>query len=582
MISEEIEVQNHAEDADVLQHCPLLLNRERGAKTLPRWGIAVVVILLAHGPLLFRMAQYLWKRPHYQAFPMIIAGFAWLVSMRLPLIQWPEETDFSLRKLVWLGVGALLFAASIEFVSQWICLISCLATLWASVWYFGGRSAASELRAPFLFLAMLTPLPLGLDISLIVTLQQWATAAASQGLDCTDVLHTISGVAIRTATKSYMVEEACSGIQSLFAAVYAITFLCIYCRYSWFRSLVMILLTVFWVVAANGLRVFTLVYCDARFQLPLDSGWRHEALGVFTYATALLLTLSTDQFLRFVFPVISRELIDVKVEYHEQVRRPLKDFMFGLLDRPRVVGRMAVIAPAVLVAIFFVVGGIAMARTLFFLEKKVVAPSLPSHFESNMQQFAKDSLPAEINGWKLTGFEEITRGPDDVFGGLCSSSWSYQGHGLDISISLDGCYDAWHKLAVCYGGLGWVVESSENKTSVGSLPTGEEATIWHTEYRMHRNLRHRGVVMFSCFDSHRTSVTPPPAEESVRIALRDRLRSAFRSEQTPAAAYTPPVFQIQLLLESDREIQPHEHAALLSMFQKVRSDLLGIVAGGQK
>ena len=225
MISQEIEVQDHAEDADVLQQCPLLLNRERGAKTLPRWGIAVVVILLAHSPLLFRMAQYLWKRPHYQAFPMIIAGFAWLVSMRLPLIQWPEETDFSLRKLLWLGVGALLFAASIEFVSQWICLISCLATLWASVWYFGGRSAASELRAPFLFLAMLTPLPLGLDISLIVTLQQWATATASQGLDCMDVLHTISGVAIRTATESYMVEEACSGIQSLFAAVYAITFL---------------------------------------------------------------------------------------------------------------------------------------------------------------------------------------------------------------------------------------------------------------------------------------------------------------------------------------------------------------------
>ena len=581
MTFDNVEVQNHPEDANVFLQPQALLNRERGAKILPRWGIAVVAILLVHGPLLYLMAQYLWKRPHYQAFPMIIAGFAWLVSMRLPLIQWPEETDFSLRKLLWLGGSASLFAAGILFVSQWIGLISCLATLWASVWYFGGRSAAYELRAPFLFLAMLTPLPLGLDISLIVTLQQWATAAASQGLEFMDVLHTISGVAIRTATKSYMVEEACSGIQSLFAAVYAITFLGIYCRYSWLRTLLMILLTVFWVVAANGLRVFTLVYCDARFQLPLESGWRHEALGVFTYATALLLTLSTDQFLRFLFPVMSEELIDVQVKFHEQVSRPLEDFMFGLLDRPRVVGRLAVIAPAVLFAIFFVGGGIAMARTLFF-SAKVVAPALPSQFESNMQQFAEDSLPAEINGWKLTGFDQITRGPGDLFGGLCSSRWSYQGHGLNMIISLDGYYDAWHKLAVCYGGLGWTVESAENKTSVQSLPNGEKATIWHTAYRMHRDLRHRGVVIFSCFDSHRTSVTPPPAEESMRIALRDRLRSAFRSQQTPAAAYTPPVFQIQLLLESDREIHPHEHAALLSMFQKVRSELLGIVAGGQK
>ncbi len=582
MTSGKIEVQDNLEDAEVLEQRLALLNQERGAKTLPRWGIAVVVILLVHGPLLYLMAQYLWKRPHYQAFPIIIAGFAWLVSMRLPLIQWPEETDFSLRKLLWLGVGASLYAAAIVFVSQWICLISCLATLWASVWYFGGRSAVCELRAPFLFLAMLMPLPLGLDISLIVTLQQWATAVASQGLEFMDVLHTISGVAIRTATKSYMVEEACSGIQSLFAAVYAITFLSIYCRYSWLRSLLMIFMTVFWVIAANGLRVFTLVYCDARFQLPLESGWRHEALGVFTYATALLLTLSTDQFLRFLFPVMSEELMDVQVEFHKQVRRPLQDFMFGLLDRPRVVGRLAVIAPAVLFAIFFVGGGIAMARTLFFTEKKAAAPALPSHFESNMEQFAKDSLPAEINGWKLTGFKEITRGPDDVFGGLRSSSWSYQGHGLNVIISLDGYYDAWHKLADCYGGLGWVVESSENKTSVQSLPNGDEATIWHTEYRMHRDLRNRSVVLFSCFDSNRTSVTPPPAEENVRIALRDRLRSALRWEQTPAAAYTPPVFQIQLLLESDREIQPHEHAALLSLFQKVRSDLLDIVAGAKK
>ena len=582
MTSENVEVQDHPEDAEVLQQRQALLNRERGAKALPRWGLVVVAILLIHTPPLWLMAQYLWKRPHYQAFPMIIAGFAWLVAMRLPQILWPEETDFSLRKLLWLSLAASLFAASILFVSQWIGLISCLVTLWASVWYFGGRSAAYELRAPFIFLAMLIPLPLGLDMSLIVTLQQWATAAASQALEFMGVLHTISGVAIRTATKSYMVEEACSGIQSLFAAVYAITFLGIYCRYGWLRSLLMIFLTVFWVIAANGLRVFALVYSDARFQVPLESGWRHEALGVFTYATALLLTLSTDQFLRFLFPVMSEDLMDVQVEFDEQVRRPLQAFMFGLLDRPRVVGRLAVIAPAVLFGLFFVGGGIVAARTLFISEKITTASALPSHFESNMQPFSQDSLPGEINGWKSTGFDEITRGPEDVFGGLRSSQWSYAGHGLNVIISLDGYYDAWHRLSMCYSGLGWIVDSAKNRASIQTLPDGREAAIWHTEYHMYRDLRTRGVVLFSCFDSHLTSVAPPPVEENVRIALQDRLRTALRWEKPPTAAYVPPVFQVQLLVEADREIQPHEHAALLVMFQKVRAELLDKVAGAQK
>ena len=547
-----------------------LLNRQRGAVALPRWGIAVVAVLLVHAPHLWQMGQWLWERPHYQAFPLILAGFAWLVSTRLPLIYWPEQTSFSIRHLLTLGTAGALFVLALRLDSNWLGLISCVGTLWASVWYFGGPSAAYELRGPFFFLALLIPLPLNLDLALIVSLQQRATEMASAGLEWFSVWHTVSGVAIRTSANTYLVEEACSGVHSLFTALTAILFLCFYCRYGGFRTVLLLLMTILWVVAANGVRVFLLVYSDSRFQVPLDDGWKHEALGFFTYATAILLTLSTDQLLRFVFPVMSDQLMDVQVDFHQRVRAPFAGVMFNLLDRPCVVGKLAVMTPAVLFAVVFVAGGsIATARMAFAAPNIAASPMK----EGDLQRYVnRTSLPEQVSGWKLSDFREVSGDPKNPFG-TRSSSWSYVGHGLHAIVSLDGYYSEWHDLSVCYTGLGWKLQSAKNDTLGDIRFPGKQLTIPHTEYLLYRNVGDHGFVLFSCFDSNRKPVTPPPASGNLLRTLKNRLQTDLFTPDARSDS-VPPVFQIQVFVESEQELVPHEQQELVKLFNQLRSELL--------
>ena len=100
-----------------------------------------------------------------------------------------------------------------------------------------------------------------------------------------------------------MVAEACSGIHSLFSCVCVMVFVSVALRYRLIRILTNILQTVLWVIAANALRVFLVVYSYSVWELEIDSGWRHDALGIFTYAVALLMSLSTDRLLSFLVPV---------------------------------------------------------------------------------------------------------------------------------------------------------------------------------------------------------------------------------------------------------------------------------------
>lgn len=524
----------------------------------------MLVVCAVHAQFLGSWALWMWGRDHYQYFPLILGGFAWFVWQRLPLIRWPSGPAFSIRVAGYMLVSCGLFLLAARVDSHWLGLISCLVAVWASVWYVGGSAAADELRWPTAFLGLLIPLPLNLDLQAITGLQKAATWLASGALDLRFVRHTVSGVVLRTEARSFMVEEACSGIHSLFSAVTAMTFVAVYLRYGSVRILLTIVQTIFWVLAANAFRVFLIVYADSRWQLPLDTGWRHDALGLATYALVLIFALSTDQMLRFLFPIAHGAMLEAQREFVDVIVKPWRRFITNACDRPAIRGKAGIAIPLALLLLFYVpFCGLSLANQLRVRASTVIPDAAAS---AEIPRFTDNSLSNEIGTWHRVDFQFIDRNADDPFG-MRSSVWRFAGSGMTAAVSVDGPYNEWHDLAYCYAGMGWkLVEGTNGETLL------DQQSVAHTRLKLAKNSGESAVVYFSCFDSRNQPVKPPEATGNILRYLKNRLVSGGLTAESQQPV-VPPVYQIQLMASSPRELMPHELDALESLFREARAVL---------
>jgi exosortase len=513
----------------------------------------------------------MWSRDHYQFFPLIIVGFVWLIWERVQTVRWPPAPVLSVRVILYLLFSAALFGLAFRTRSHWVGLLAFLAALWTSVWYAGGKAAADQFRGPMFFLILLIPFPLNLDLQCIIGLQKIAAQMASGVLDLLSQRHTVSGVVLRIPEKRFMVEEACSGVHSLFSAVSALIFFGVYSRYSLIRLILTVIQTSFWVLAANGLRVFLIVYCFARWRVSLDTGWLHDALGVFTYVLALACAVSTDQLLRFIFPVSEFAVHETGQEIWRKLNAPFRRLLANLLDRPSLSGKPAIAIPAALMLILYVPLGV-MALEQLTAAKGTGAGQQTSMNAGAFDGFQEGSLPEFVGAWRRSEFRMVRRDPGDLYG-LHSAIWGYEGYGIPVALSIDGFYSEWHDLAYCYTASGWQLQESQNFT----IRDGD-LEIPHTRVLLYKKSGEMAVVYFSCFDSQGTPVTPGPASGSILRTLRDRLFSAGfgRGGQT---VVDPPVFQVQLLVEARDAVFPDEMKMLEQLFRevrrKLRSDFLG-------
>ncbi|MCR9200669.1 MAG: exosortase U [Planctomycetaceae bacterium] len=513
----------------------------------PQWIVAAVVA--AHAAFLISMAIWLWSREHYQFFPLVLMGSGLLAWLRLADTKWNHAPVLTVRVV---GLGMLsvaVFAVAVWFNSNWIGSIGAIISLWTAIRYVGGPAIARRLRGPVAFLFLAIPLPLNLDLTLVIELQKLATRLASNMLDDRRIWHTVSGVAITTLDRNFMVEEACSGVHSLFSCVTAVAFFCVFQRYGLFRSLLVLLFSMGWVVLANVFRVFLVVYANAAWQQNLDTGWRHDLLGIGTYVGALICSLSTAQLLEFFVPVVWGKLSDSPTgkgkpgdqyyggENDPTVRQKIRQF----LDRPRLdeagSGRI-------------VNGTLALCMlplcvlSLYQLLPSASAGTGGAAFQTSvLESVTESSTPAKYGQWKRTAVDKVERSADDPLG-TNSVVYTYEGNGMLAQFSVDGYYGEWHDLAYCYTALDWKLNEARNVTLDGNHGTVLD---------LYKESGENAVSWFSCFDGQHTSVEPPDPSGSTLRTLLNR----FRQEQS-SQSITPPVYQCQLMVASEGELLPHE------------------------
>jgi exosortase/archaeosortase family protein len=126
-------------------------------------------------------------------------------------------------------------------------------------------------------------------------------------LDVVGVRHLPQGNVIELPGHRLFVDEACSGVNSLFVLFAATAVFVVAARRPLVWSALLLATSAFWAAVANTARVTTIAIAQTRYDLDLSSGWQHQTLGFTTVGLAMLMLVSTDRVLAFLLQPIPHD-----------------------------------------------------------------------------------------------------------------------------------------------------------------------------------------------------------------------------------------------------------------------------------
>ena len=261
-----------------------------------RQHLILLILIAVHLPFLVAYLRGLWQQTHYQFFPFAIGAFIWLFATRRSSDA--ERWTWPTRILI--GVDLCCLAAQAWIYSPWLAVVGLVACVTA--WCFANRDAGFDRRLTYLALLPLivVRLPLMYDIQVINWLQRMTTAIASKSLHRLGMLHFRDGNVLKFPGKSFMVEEACSGVQSLFTILFIAALVICLNRRSLMHGLVLLASGLAFAGLMNSMRVIAIAVAWERFGTDLSSGLPHDIVGYVCLAVAAALLMSADAFLGFV------------------------------------------------------------------------------------------------------------------------------------------------------------------------------------------------------------------------------------------------------------------------------------------
>lgn len=264
--------------AQLVQYLPLLI------------GGAVLA-----GPTFVRMGEQVWSKEFGAHGPIVLATGAWLLWRQLPAMRAEAKPGH-------LAITVLLAALSLPIyvVGRAYDLISLEA---AGVYGFGlavlydrfGLRAMLRNWFPIFYLGLLLPVP-GWALDAFTAPLKLLVSALSAGIvEPMGIPIVREGVTMTVGPYQLLVEDACSGLNSLIGLI-AITLFYIYLlrNASWRYSLFLVCLIIPVAIAANVVRIITLILLTYFFGDAVGQGFLHVTAGLFLFALSLVLMFAID------------------------------------------------------------------------------------------------------------------------------------------------------------------------------------------------------------------------------------------------------------------------------------------------
>lgn len=517
-----------------------------------------IIAFLACLPVAADYSFRMWSKGHYQYFVMLIAMLGYWTWLRKEEIASYATPPKKLTLGILLGIGAVLLLASNLLSTSFVGAL----TLWYmsivfAYWHWG-TGGIRRIWSYWVVLLTIVPLPFLLDDKLTLAMQFWASNLASWILDAVGEIHFREGVVLIGQSRSFLTEEACSGIRSLFSSISLVALYGVIKGYPWWRNIFNLIQIVFWVLVGNAMRIALVVYGVTHWTEALGTGWLHQSLGLVVLFFILGLGLSTDQLVSFVIRERRRDRDEEEAE-------PVQSRFTGIkMTQPQ----FSIVLMIVMVLVFAI--GARRTQVRFGDQRGLLASTVP------MKEATQQAVFPKLEGWQLEGYEVVDRGKESIMAEK-SYTWKLKNGKLTAIVSLDGPYNSWHDLSECYRGLGW-------KTSLKQRfePTDKELFgAGHSELTMSKLSGEQGFILFATMDRDGNEVTPILASGVVtpkaiweQISINISATLGIDADSAAKMRGIPlPASGVQLACFPERELTEAEQQALVALFHDTRKQL---------
>jgi exosortase len=512
-----------------------------GAAVARRVLAVGAVLVLAHLPLLLRHAQQLWYRPHYQFFPLLLLGSVVLAAVRLrglgPLKPGRAALAYPLLGVAWFG----LFAAEMVH-SSWLAAVATLLVLLAGAFALGGVALVWRLLPAWVLLWLAVPPPFDLDRNLVLWLQGLTASWSSSLLDLLGIWHVMAGNVVEVAGRRLLVEEACSGVNSLFSVLACTLFFVFVTDRRAIHAVLLLFAALAWVLVANVARVVFVTYATLRWHINLVDGWGHDAVGLGLFALALGLLWSTDRLLLCFFgrpPVSSPAPSPGVGENGTGEASPPEGRFLGA-------ARNTWLASWAVACLY----GLVLLAHLTFYGLWAEEPGPDGPVSASLAKLSA-VLPARVGDWQRKDFAELVRSPGSAYGEF-SKVWTYEQGTIKATLSFDYPFSARHDLRVCYVNQGWALGA---QGVYRGAATAREGALAALEVKLTRPGHRCGYLSFCEFDSQGEVLEPLRTNLAMTLTrhgsalqrLWERLSDASPSSRADPVGR---IYQFQLFVES--------------------------------
>jgi exosortase len=435
-----------------------------------------------------------------------------------------------------IGLSLAGLGAAIALWSPWLAVLATVLWLVGVCWWLGGGPLLRACLPALALILTIIPPPFGLDTDLTTGLRSLAVGSSARLLDLAGVVQTTSGNIIELPTQKLLVEEACSGINSVLFMLATCLFYTLWLRRSSLRIVISLALTLSFVLLGNIFRIAFGAWLLYRHQVNLLEGWPHEVLGLVLVAGYLALILSLDQALTFLAsPIYEAELAEDDSEVPVPARQLLA-----------ISPRWGHAAAAAFLLLGFTGAAVGWRHHVQAKQQFIMAAN------TALPQGATFSLPEQLQEWRRLDAGAPTARKIETLG-IYSHVWQYQRGALVATVALDYPFRGFHDVSICYQNAGWTIAEERQRGAPG---TGQPPLV---ELVMTREGLERGWLLYGTVNEQ-GAWQPLPQR-----GVQSRLSSANANEA--------PTYRVQVLLTGYAPMTPAARQQAWQLFETARSQL---------
>ncbi len=268
---------------------------------LRHWPLIAAMALLGV-PTLISLGRQVWSTEAGAHGPIVLATGLWLIWRQGEALRSQAKPGNPLLTAAALlaSLGFYVFGRAYDFISLEVAGFYgvCLSFLYAYV----GIPAMLRCWFPLFYLGFIVPPPGWFIDAVTVDLKELVSFVSTEAMQAVGIPITREGVTMQVAQYQLLVEDACSGMNSLIGLV-AISLFYIYLlrNASWRYSLLLTAFVIPIAIIANILRIIVLILLTYFFGDGVAQGFLHTTAGLFLFATALVMVFGLDSLLSRLF-----------------------------------------------------------------------------------------------------------------------------------------------------------------------------------------------------------------------------------------------------------------------------------------